>query len=56
VNFSKAHLDAIGGCLLLLCLVLAYPSIMSALALVREQRGQLYQRLGAALGGKKRSK
>jgi hypothetical protein len=51
VDITEAQLGGIMGCLLLLGLVLGYPSIMTALALLREQRvlGRLYWHLRTAL-------
>ena len=44
-------LAAVVGCLLLVCLVIVYPSIVTALALLREQRvlGKLYWHWRTAL-------
>jgi hypothetical protein len=51
VDITEAELGWIMGCLLLLALVIGYPSIMTALAVLREQRvlGRLYWHLRTAL-------
>ena len=51
VDITEAQLVWIMGCLLLLGLVLGYPSIRTALALMREYKelGRLYWHLSTAL-------
>ena len=51
MDITEAHLGWIMGCLLLFGLVIAYPSIMTALASLREERvlGTLYWHFRTAL-------
>ena len=51
MDITEAQLGWIMGCLLLLGLVIGYPTIMTALALLREQRvlGRLYRQLRTGL-------
>jgi hypothetical protein len=55
MDISEAQLGWIMGCLLLFGLVIGYPSIMTALALLREERvlGKLYWNLRTALDRRK---
>ena len=56
MDITEAQLFWIMGCLLLFCLVIVYPSIMTALALLREQRvlGNLYWHWRTALDRRER--
>jgi len=51
MEITEAQLGWIMGCLLLLGLVLGYPSLLTAIALLREQRllGKLYWYVRTAL-------
>ena len=56
MDITEAELYWILGCLLLFGLVIGYPSLMTLLALMREQRvlGKLYWRFRAALDDRPR--
>lgn len=58
MEISEVQFSWIMGCLFLFALVIGYPSLVTALALLREERvlGRLYWHLRSALDRKRRAK